>query len=464
LAGWLLLPALSAALAGQPCSSGAQLHQRQAAVAAYRQLLPRHPGRRQLADLRRLKRRVAACRLPPPPPAPTSGAAQPFPFFPQAGILWQDLFVYNFVDLDPGGGTLDWSCSHQTYDTHTGEDSIIRSFREQAIGVPVFAALDGRVTEVQGPNWPDDSWGTDTRPNDNHVVIAHANRQETVYGHLKRGSISVRVGERVLAGQQIGLTGSSGNSSGPHLHFTARWRGDVYEPFAGPCRAGASGWANQVPLRTEPYVRDFHFSSRPFMRRAALPWDQGPRTGSFTRGAHDVWFRLELGNELGGPLTAELVRPDGSVAASEALALQGAPRAPAAAGHLRVGLNMLGRWRLRVGSLLDAPLDVVRGKPRNRTPNPLGGIELSPATPAANEVVFCLVRTSLVTEDPDFDLVRYRYRWLVDGRPFRTVRSAALSDAIPRATALPGQRLTCRVTPTDGRLAGPTATVTAVVR
>jgi hypothetical protein len=149
---------------------------------------------------------------------------------------------------------------------------------------------------------------------------------------------------------------------------------------------------------------------------------------------------------------------------SEALALQGAPRAPTAAGHLRVDLNTLGRWRLRVGSLVDAPLDVVRGKPRNRPPSPLGGIELSSAAPAANDVVFCVVRTSLLTEDPDYDVVRYRYRWLVDGRPFRTVRSAALSDAIPRATALPGQRLTCRVTPGDGRLAGPTATVAAVVR
>jgi hypothetical protein len=462
--GLLLLPALGLALGGQPYSSGAQLQQRQAALAAYRQRLPRHPTRRQAAGLRRLKSLVAACRLPPPPPAPASGAAQPFPFFPQAGILWQDLFVYNFVDLDPGGDTLDWSCGHQTYDTHTGEDSIIRSFREQAIGVPVFAALDGRVTEVQGPNWPDDSWGTHTRPNDNHVVIAHANRQETVYGHLKRGSISVHVGERMLAGQQIGLTGSSGNSSGPHLHFTARWRGDVYEPFAGPCRAGASGWGNQVPLRTEPYVRDFHFSSRPFTGRAALPWDEGLRTGSLTPGTHDVWFRLELGNEPVGTPGAELVRPDGSIAARVALAWQGAPRAPAAVGHLRVDLNTLGRWRLRVGSLLDAPLDAVRGKPRDRPPNPLGGIELSPAAPSANEVVFCVVRTSLVTEDPDYDVVRYRYRWLVNGRPFRTVRSAALSDAIPRATALPGQRLTCRVTPEDGRLAGPTATVAALVR
>ena len=71
-----------------------------------------------------------------------------------------------------------------------------------------------------------------------------------------------------------------------------------------------------------------------------------------------------------------------------------------------------------------------------------------------------VVHASLAHEDPDYDLVRYRYRWLIDGRPFRTVTSAALSDAIPRATSLPGQRITCQVTPLDGRLAGPAASIT----
>ena len=459
--GWLLLPAATLALGGSPCASGAQLQQRQAALAAYRHALPRQRTARQLARLNRLQRAVRRCKLPPPPAPPTSGEPQQFAFYPQAGGLWRDLYVYNFVDLDPGPGTLDWSCGHQTYDTHTGEDSAIRSFREQAIGVPVFAALDGLVTEVQGPNWPDDSWGTHTRPYDNHVVIAHANRQETVYGHLKRGSITVRAGQRVIAGQQIGLTGSSGNSSGPHLHFTARWRGDVYEPFAGPCRPGPSGWLNQVPFATEPYVRDFLFSPRPLTGRAALPWDESTRTGSFTTGVHDVYFRLELGNAPTEPLSAQLLRPGGDVLQSLPLALQGPSRAPFALGHLRVDLDEPGRWLMRIDGLLDASLDVVASV-RNRPPNPLERVELSPAAPSANEVVFCVVHASLAHEDPDYDLVRYRYRWLIDGRPFRTVTSAALSDAIPRATSLPGQRITCQVTPLDGRLAGPAASVTTV--
>ena len=69
-----------------------------------------------------------------------------YPFFPHAGILGRDLFLNNFTDQDPSRGlVLDWDCSDYTYDDHHGHDSLIRSFREQAIGVPVFAALDGVV-------------------------------------------------------------------------------------------------------------------------------------------------------------------------------------------------------------------------------------------------------------------------------------------------------------------------------
>ena len=76
-------------------------------------------------------------------PAPT------LDFYPQAGILWQDLYPSNFVDLEAGPGIEDWGCGGQTYDGHTGADTIIRSFAEKVVGVPVFAALDGVASAVQ---------------------------------------------------------------------------------------------------------------------------------------------------------------------------------------------------------------------------------------------------------------------------------------------------------------------------
>ncbi len=53
----------------------------------------------------------------------------------------------------------------------------------------------------------------------NYVAIGHGNGEVSVYAHLKPGSVSAKVGDMVKAGQVIGLLGSSGNSTEPHLHF-----------------------------------------------------------------------------------------------------------------------------------------------------------------------------------------------------------------------------------------------------
>ena len=59
----------------------------------------------------------------------------------------------------------------------------------------------------------------------NTVCIKHAHGEYTVYGHLKHGSITVKVGQKVKAGQVIGRVGNSGSSTYPHLHF-AMYNGD----------------------------------------------------------------------------------------------------------------------------------------------------------------------------------------------------------------------------------------------
>jgi hypothetical protein len=110
-------------------------------------------------------------------------------------------------------------------------------------------------------------------------------------------------------------------------------------------------------------------------------------------------------------------------------------------------------------SLADAPVEVVATKRdvRNRAPNAITA-ELRPVRPTARDVVQCRVATSLVTEDPDFDIVRYRYRWTVDGKLVRAVQTAALSDVLRKGLAGPGKTVRCSVTPSDGKRAGPTAT------
>jgi murein DD-endopeptidase MepM/ murein hydrolase activator NlpD len=90
-----------------------------------------------------------------------------------------------------------------------------------AAGVPVTAAAPGRVTFA---GWSSGGWG-------NLVVIAHTDGVRTMYAHLSR--VAVRVGQRVGVGARVGRVGSSGNSTGPHLHFEVRVRGAAVDPVAG---------------------------------------------------------------------------------------------------------------------------------------------------------------------------------------------------------------------------------------
>lgn len=84
------------------------------------------------------------------------------------------------------------------------------------IGTPVYAAADGVVIHV---NDQADSYG-------NHIMISHGNDIYTLYAH--NSQLLVSVGDTVKQGQQIAVSGSTGNSTGPHLHFEVRAGGSRY--------------------------------------------------------------------------------------------------------------------------------------------------------------------------------------------------------------------------------------------
>ncbi|MCR5150971.1 MAG: dTDP-4-dehydrorhamnose reductase [Clostridiales bacterium] len=89
-----------------------------------------------------------------------------------------------------------------------------------AYGSPVIAAKSGRVEVVQRSM---SGYGQ-------MVLINHGDGFKTRYAHMVVGSITVSVGEYVEAGQQIGKVGSTGNSSGPHLHFEVIYNGELKDP------------------------------------------------------------------------------------------------------------------------------------------------------------------------------------------------------------------------------------------
>lgn len=85
-------------------------------------------------------------------------------------------------------------------------------------GTPVYSATDG---EVISSGW-NGSYG-------NAVMIKYTNNIVIVYGH--NSSLVVRAGQKVSKGQVISLVGSTGNSTGPHLHFEVRYNGSPVDPL-----------------------------------------------------------------------------------------------------------------------------------------------------------------------------------------------------------------------------------------
>ena len=84
-------------------------------------------------------------------------------------------------------------------------------------GTPIVAARAGMVVKTENRQS-----GRGNNPSGNFVRILHDDGTMGVYLHLMRGSVSAREGQRVAVGEQIGRSGNTGNSTGPHLHFVVQ--------------------------------------------------------------------------------------------------------------------------------------------------------------------------------------------------------------------------------------------------
>lgn len=137
-----------------------------------------------------------------------SGFAWPTPGFTYLSSEWyEDRQVYNHGGIDIAGAGI--------------------------MGSPVVAAADGTV--IASNSSCTHNWGKSYSCGcgggyGNYVMISHAGGKMTVYGHLT--SLTVSTGQTVSRGQVIGYVGSTGNSTGPHLHFECRLNGVRYNPMS----------------------------------------------------------------------------------------------------------------------------------------------------------------------------------------------------------------------------------------
>ncbi|MDX1394398.1 MAG: M23 family metallopeptidase [Gemmatimonadota bacterium] len=131
--------------------------------------------------------------------------------------------------------------------SHTGRFSYSYDFR-MPIGTPVIAARDGIVHGVRDDR-PD---GSGVVGDENFVIVAHGDGEYSRYIHLTTGGALVHKGDRVSRGDTIALSGHSGRSRFPHLHF------DVARACRpGPCRTVPSAFLNAeppIPVGRRPYA------------------------------------------------------------------------------------------------------------------------------------------------------------------------------------------------------------------
>ena len=143
------------------------------------------------------------------------------------------------------------------YDEHTGSDYVLTGgFETMDNGsASVVAAADGVVIathdgEYDRCHFVQGSVGVDCDGfpmRANAVTVEHEDGFVTRYWHLKSGSVQVRVGQAVTCGESLGLVGSSGISSFPHLHFELQQDDEVIDPYAGKYSQERSYWTEQHP-------------------------------------------------------------------------------------------------------------------------------------------------------------------------------------------------------------------------
>jgi murein DD-endopeptidase MepM/ murein hydrolase activator NlpD len=150
------------------------------------------------------------------------------------------------------------------YDEHHGSDYMLDGgFTAMDAGsLEILAAVDGVVVDVEDGHYDRchgdlDGVSCDGEPMiSNKVVIEHETDHglhQTLYFHMMKGSVAVEVGQQVHCGELLGLVGSSGNSSAPHLHFELQGpEGDVIDPYAGPASQVETWWIEQGPLEGYP--------------------------------------------------------------------------------------------------------------------------------------------------------------------------------------------------------------------
>lgn len=149
---------------------------------------------------------------------PVSLAVLTVAYYGNLSAIHDDTYVYTL----PYEGKSWISVGYNSGEEHKGGGAYSLDFVLPE-GTPLLAARDGIVVETED-KFTEGRRDPKLIDKANRIVIEHSDGTVAIYGHLKAKGVFVKPGEKVVAGQKIGLSGDTGFSTGPHLHF------EVYKP------------------------------------------------------------------------------------------------------------------------------------------------------------------------------------------------------------------------------------------
>jgi hypothetical protein len=256
-----------------------------------------------------------------------------WPLQPAPGF---DPFGYHgtgyFVDHDPRfpGFLEDYACGARTYDldsgyNHAGTDYYLWPYpwlRMDSEQVRIVAAAPGVIVEKIDGNFDRDC-AIAGNGGFNAVFVQQDDGLTAWYLHMKNGSqTSKAIGERVAAGEFLGLVGSSGPSSLPHLHFELHdAANDVVDPLHGACNDAPDRWIVPQPYESPRIDTLTTHSAEPTLVDCGVdngvPVHEEPHfADSFAPGA-TFWAFASYSDHRNGEATHfRVLRPDQSVETS----------------------------------------------------------------------------------------------------------------------------------------------------
>jgi len=241
--------------------------------------------------------------------------------FPLDCEIGKTCMVTHYVDVNPAKGEYaDFACRLNSFDNNSGTKIALPSVAVMKDGINVRAALDGTVLRLR--DGLPDSYKTPeqikairaaNKDCGNGILLQHENGMQSFYCHLRAGTIRVRKGDALKAGDKIAQAGRSGAAAFPQLHFALIKDGKYIDPFTslgadeGCGKIGRNMW--QAGLAYEPMslfaagfddaMPDFEALKKGEAMRTSLPADA--RALIYWAGYHNARKGDEVTLVISGP-------------------------------------------------------------------------------------------------------------------------------------------------------------------